>query len=184
MEDKNKILQYERELFLLKDVIYDHYQESDDVVFRNLLSDPSTIKDLTPQSKRVPEESEELIMELTEEDVKDMTLKEKQDYIADRTLSVYNSYENCIKDVAFWVKRIHDKYSKEEAEVYLKEKRGPYVAEIQLNKEIGLLEKRYNKKGHANMLLYADTDWETNIIRKYGPFTINDFLKEFGDEKN
>ena len=98
MEDKNKILQYERELFLLKDVIYDHYQESDDVVFRNLLSDPSTIKDLTPQSKRVPEESEELIMELTEEDVKDMTLKEKQDYIADRTLSVYNSYENCIKE--------------------------------------------------------------------------------------
>ena len=177
MADDSKILRYEQELSLLKDVIYEDYGESEDIVFRNLLTIPSTIKDITPQSKRIPEETQELSIELTEDDVKEMTLKEKREYIADRTLSVYNSYENCFNDVAFWIKRIQEKYSKEEAEIYLKEKRGPFIAEIRLRQDMGLLEKRYNKKGHANMLMYEGSDFDSHITKIYGPFSINDLLK-------
>lgn len=177
MADKNKLLRYEQELNLLKDVIYEHYQESEDVVYRNLLSIPSTIIDHTPQSKRLPDAVEPLIMELTEEDVADMTIKEKKEYIADRTLSVYNSFENCFKDLRFWVNRIKERYSQEEAEIYLNEKRGPFIAEIQLNKEMGLIEKSFNKKGHANMLMYDESDFDSNIKKIYGPFKISDLLE-------
>lgn len=63
----------------------------------------------------------------------------------------------------------------------MKEKRGPYIAEIQLTNEIGLIEKRYNKKGHANILLYEDADLDAQILNVYRPFDINDLLKENGE---
>lgn len=184
MPDTTKILRYEKELAPLRDVIYQDYHESEDMVFRNILSVPSTIKDITPQSKRVAPEVDELIVELTEEDIKDMSLKEKREYIADRTLSVYNSLENCLAETAFWVRRIRDRYSIEDAEIYLKEKRGAYIAEIQLNKEIGLIETHYNKKGHANVLLYEGGDLGTNIVRIHGPFTLAELLKDSDADGN
>lgn len=176
-----KPLRYEAELISFIETIEAYYRiaSSEDVVFRSTLTDPPTLKDSIPQSKRENEdgiEEEEII--LSEEEIAALTEGEKKEFVGSRGLSVYKSYEKCIADIKFWINRIAGNYSREEAEAYLNERRGPFMVKLQLSAEAGLIEKKFNKKGHKNVLLNEGELIDNYIIATYAPLSIEELLEE------
>ncbi|MDE6793659.1 MAG: hypothetical protein K2J48_11325 [Muribaculaceae bacterium] len=178
-------LKYEAELFPLWDTIEASYTQtsSSDVVFRNILSLPPTLLDSTPQSKRKNEEDvEEEPLLLSAEEVAEMTDGEKKSYIGERAISVFNSYKKCVANSRFWINRIAENYSLEEAEIFLSNKLGVYIVELHLGPEVGLIEKKANKKGHRNMLLNEEIDISTYIVKTYPVLTIENLLNDDTEE--
>lgn len=181
-ETKHKKLRYDTELSPFSDYIYDHYHESCETVFRSTLSTPPTEADSTPQLKRnISERIEELDWEFTEEDVAEMSDKEKGEYIGERALSVFVSLSKCEANVVNIVRHIAKKYSYEEATTYLKDKRGPFIVELELTEEAGLVEKHYDKKGHKNLLPYDGVFIDKFIVKTYGPLDIDNIIKSNND---
>ena len=183
-DDSNKRkLKYESELNPLMDFIQTEYCESSLCVFRSVLSVPSTEIDSTPQSKRLMEfRAEELDFQLTKEDVDIMTDEEKKEYVGNLAISVFKSKEKAEKNVKDFVKHIAKSYSQEEAKAYLEERRGRYVAMLQLSPDIGLLEKNFNKRGHANLLLYEDVDINSHIVEIYPPLRFEEIVSTIKKE--
>lgn len=156
INDKKYTLKYEKELLPFMEVIETMYVETseEDIVFRSTLTDPPTLKDSTPQSKRENDEGvEEEVIIPTKEEVDSLNENEKKDFVGDRAISVFKSREKCLKDIKNIVNHVADKYSLEEAEAYLNEKRGPFMVKLQLSQEVGLIEREFNKQGHKNVLL-------------------------------
>ena len=179
MADLDKIsrLTYSEELLPMADYIAAHYDESDQTVYRSVLSVPPGIIDSTPQSKRdIPERGEELILTLTDEEVASMSDEDKKEYVANLAISVFKSLPKCQANIKSLVKHIARKYSYEEAEKYLKDSRGPFIVKIQLDESIGLLEKRFDKKGHGNLLMYEGKRIDDYIVEVYDPLDMKDLL--------
>lgn len=176
--DSARVLKYNAELQPLSDYIQASYSESTVCVFRSVISVPPTEVDATPQSKRlVPERGDELDLPLTQEDVEEMTEAEKKEFVADLAISVFVSKEKAEKNVINMVRHIAKASSHNEAKVYLEEKRGAYIVKVQLSPEVGMLENRFNKKGHANLLLYEDVDIKDHIVEVYSPMRFEDIVE-------
>lgn len=188
--EKKFTLKYGEELHPFMEVIDAIYVETseDDIVFRSTLTDPPTLKDSTPQSKRENDEGfEEEAIILTEEEVVCLTEKEKKDFVGDRAISVFKSREKCLKDIRAIVNYIADKYSSEEAEAYLNEKRGPFMVKLKLSEEVGLIERKFNKKGHKNVLLNEGVVINDYVIETYPSMELGELLnndKERGPYSN
>ena len=182
-EDNRKKLKYESELDPFMDFIQTEYCESTLCVFRSVLSVPPTEIDSTPQSKRlldfIPNEFD---LQLTKEEVKLMTDGERREYVGNLAISVFKSKDKAQKNVREFVKHIAKSYSHEEAKVYLEERRGPYVVQLQLSPDVGLLEKKFNKKGHANLLLYEDVDIKDHIVEYYPPIRFEEIISSIKNE--
>ena len=177
-ETRHKRLRYETELSPFMEYIKAHYHESSETVFRSTLSSPPTEADSKPQLKRVIDEHlDELDWQITEEDVAEMSEKEKCDYVSERALSVFNSLSKCKANVINLITHIAKKYSYNEAATYLNERRGAFIVELALTEEAGLIEKRYDKKGHQNFLPYDGVLIDKFIVNTYGPLDIDDILK-------
>ncbi len=177
--ENNRKLRYEAELNPFMDFIEANYSESSLCVFRSTLSDPPTEKDSTPQSKRSEtERGEELELTLTKEDVEGMTDDEKKLYVGSLAISVFRSEEKAQKNVFDMVKHIAKNFSPDEALAYLQDKRGPYIVKLQLSPDVGLLENRFNKKGHANLLLYEGVDISEQIIEILPPIKFEDIIQK------
>ena len=184
MVDHNKRkLKYESELNPLIDFIQTEYCESSLCVFRSVLSVPPTEIDSTPQSKRLLDfRPEEFDLQLAKEDVDLMTDGEKREYVGNLAISVFKSKEKAEKNVKDFVRHIARSYSQEEAKVYLEERRGPYVVQLQLSSDVGLLERKFNKKGHANLLLYEDVDIKDHIVEVYPPIRFEEIISTIKNE--
>lgn len=179
--DKKYTLKYEKELLPFQGVIEAKYVETseDDVVFRSTLTDPPTLKDSTPQSKRENEEGvEEEDIILTAEEVDSLTEKEKEDYVGSRAISVYESIEKCFEGLKSIVNHIAKKYSLEESETYLYEKRGPYIVKLQLAPQVGLIEKEFNNKGHKNVLLNEGEVINDYVIETFPSIELRELLNK------
>ena len=183
-DDSNtRKLKYEAELNPLMDFIQMEYCESSLCVFRSVLSVPPTEIDSTPQSKRLMEfRPEELDLTLTKEEVDLMTDDEKKEYVGNLAISVFKSKEKAEKNVKDFVKHIAKSYSQEEAKAYLEERRGSYLAMLQLSPDIGLLEKKFNKRGHANLLIYEDVDISDYIVEIYPPLRFEEIVSTINKE--
>ena len=179
--EKKYTLKYEEELLPFMDVIDAMYVETseDDVVFRSTLTDPPTKKDSTPQSKRMSDNGvEEEAIILTKEEADSLTEKEKRSFVGDLAISVFETREKCLKDIRNIVNHIAAKYSLDEAEAYLNEKRGPFMVKLKLSREVGLIEKEFNKKGHKNVLLNEGEFINDYVIETYPPMKLRDLLNE------
>lgn len=176
-ENDRKKLRYEKELSPFSDYIDTHYSESDLTVFRNTLTNPPSPDDSIPQIKRDMEgHSSELELEFTEEEVAEMTEQDKKDFVAERAISVFKTAEKCRASVKDIVRHIFRKSSYDEALFYLQNRRGPYIEEIKLTEDVGLLECRFNKKGHANLLLYEGVDIRDYTVRMADYVGIDELL--------
>lgn len=183
-ENRHKKLRYDRELKPFQDFIQEYYQESNETVFRSTLTTPPSEDDSFPQSKRESSErGSALEWELTPAEVDEMSHGEKKEYVADHSLSVFVSMAKCKANVANITRHISRKFSREEAEVYLKDKRGVYIVEMEIDGSIGLIERKADKKGHKNLLLYEDVSIEETIVNTYGPYELDDFLRPDGNNK-
>lgn len=184
MADINKRkLKYESELNPFMDFIQSEYCESSLCVFRSVLSIPPTEIDSTPQSKRLLDfRTDELDIQLSKEDVDLMTDEERKEYVGNLAISVFKSSDKAQKNVREFVRHIAKSYSNEEAKAYLEERRGPYVVRLQLSPEVGLLEKKFNKKGHANLLLYEDVDIKDHIVEVYPPLRFSEIVSDIKNE--
>ncbi len=170
-------LRYEAELNPLMDYIEANYCESSLCVFRSTISSPPTEKDSTPQSKRDEAgKGQDLDMILTQEEVELMTDKDKKEYVGNLAISVFNSKEKAEKSAIDFVRHVA-KFSYEEAEVYLNERRGAFIVKMQLSPDVGLLENRFNKKGHANLLLYEGVDIKNLIEETFPALKIEDIIQ-------
>lgn len=184
MADINKRkLKYESELNPFMDFIQSEYCESSLCVFRSVLSIPPTEIDSTPQSKRLLDfRTDELDIQLSKEDVDLMTDEERKEYVGNLAISVFKSSDKAQKNVREFVRHIAKSYSNEEAKAYLEERRGPYVVRLQLSPEVGLLEKKFNKKGHANLLLYEDVHIKDHIVEVYPPLRFSEIVSDIKNE--
>lgn len=172
-------LRYEAELAPLMETVNAIYRQtlSTDVAYRNILSLPPTLLDSTPQSKRRREDDvEEEIIILAEEEVEGMTESEKKEYVGALAISVFTSYQKCYDNAKRIVNRIAQNYSVEEAETFLKEKLGCYIAKLQLDEKVGLIQRKPNKKGHQNVLLNEGVDICEYIEEIYDPLNLNALL--------
>lgn len=179
--EKKYTLKYIDELLPFKEIIETYYIETspEDIVYRSTLTDPPTIIDSTPQSKR--DNSQGVKIEpiiLTDEEVEMLTIPERKEFVGDLGLSVYKSRELCLKDIKYWVNRIARNYSLEEAEEYLNSKRGPFMVKLQLTSATGLIQKKFNKKGHKNVLLNEGELIDYYIQETYPEANIEDLLEE------
>lgn len=172
-------LKYLDELLPFKEIIEADYIETtpEDIVFRSTLTDPPTLIDSTPQSKRdnpqgVPNET----IILTEEEVKMLTIPERKEFVGALGISVYRTRELCLKDIKYWVNRIAREYSVEEAKEYLSSKRGPFMVKLQLTSGTGLIRKKFNKKGHKNVLLNEGEAIDKYIKETYPKTSIEELL--------
>ena len=107
---------------------------------------------------------------------------EKKEYVGNLAISVFKSKEKAEKNVKDFVKHIAKSYSHEEAKVYLEERRGPYVAMLRLSPDIGLLENKFNKRGHANLLLYEDVDISDYVVEIYPPLRFEEIVRKISKE--
>ncbi len=179
--EKKYTLMYEEELLPFMEVIDAAYIQttSSDIVFRSTLTDPPTIIDSTPQSKRGDEERmEEEKMIFTSEEVSLLTDEEKKSYVGERAISVFKSREKCLKDIKNIVNRIAENYSLEEAEAYLNEKRGPFIVKLKFSDKVGLIQRKFNKKGHKNVLLNEGESIDSYIVETYPSVDIVALLEE------
>lgn len=186
-ETKPKRLRYENELSPFMDFIKAHYHESCETVFRSTLTKPPTEADSTPQLKRdIKDRVEELDLQITEEDVAEMSEKEKGEYVSERALSVFKSLPKCEANVINLINHIAKKFSYEEAATYLNDRRGAFIVELALTEEAGLIEQRFDKKGHKNLLPYDDVLIDKYIVNTFGPLHIDNILKSNnrGEAKN
>ncbi len=176
--ENTKKLRYEAELNPFTDFIEANYCESSQCVFRSTISDPPSEKDSIPQSKRTDiDRALELDMPFSQDEVEEMTDDEKREYVGSLAISVFRSKEKAQKNVIDMIRHIAKNFSQEEAMIYLQERRGPYLAKIQLSPDVGLLEKKFNKKGHANLLLYEGVDIKNYVQETYDPIRFEDIAK-------
>lgn len=179
--ERNYTLKYLDELNPFKEIIEADYIKTspDDIVYRSTLTDPPTIIDSTPQSKRsdpLGVRKEPII--LTDEEVEMLTLPERKEFVGLLGISVYKSRELCLKDIKYWVNRIARNYSIEEAEAYLYSKRGPFMVKLKLSSATGLIQKKFNKKGHKNVLLNEGEVIDFYIQETYPESNIEDLFEE------
>ncbi len=152
MQPKNP-LRYHETLDAFKDTVSRHYSEKDAYVFRTVMSDPPTDRDLTPRKFRdlEPADVQELLIEYTEEEVAELSEKEILEEVGHNALSVNSTPEKCRKEAIRAYRGVKKKYSSEIADDF-KKSRGPVIAKFHITPESGVISD-FNKNGHANYLV-------------------------------
>lgn len=173
IDDKNNAvdqpapLRYHDKLALFHDTISTYYSERMVDVYRTVMTNPPTDDDLVPQRYRHKSSTEinEMLIEYTEEDVAELSDKEKRDEVSGDAISVNTSPEKCRASALNTYRTVKRKYPAPIPDEF-KANRGPFVIRLNIRPEYGILSKP--KKGHINLLLregvHIEDIWDKNYI--------------------
>lgn len=149
-----KHLRYHKELDKVSDVIEKYYSEVDTYAYRTVITIPPAELDMMPQKFRPKEYNPARVRsEVTKEFLDKKGESYKKRYVAEHALSVNKTEEDCLEALRKSYRNVKERAGKDEADEYMQQKRGCYIAKIHITPQTGLMEE-FDDKGHANLLLY------------------------------
>lgn len=125
----------------------------DQYVFRTVVNNPPDDKDTLPKHRRQELESGmPYEFQFSEEEIAEMSYKNKKDQVTREAMSVHKSLEKAKSEAIRAYRKQKERFGDEAAQRFIVE-RGCYIARLCITKETGIMTDFHRTTKHANVLL-------------------------------